>query len=49
MNETYVNSWHKAEVGPTSSLLVSGCLISVPTLAGRIFESKDYMFHHCLC
>lgn len=44
-----VYCYREAQVGPISSVSVSEYLMSAPTSAGRIFESKNYMFHHCLC
>lgn len=35
--------------GILSPVSASEYLMSGPTAAGRTFESRDYMFHHCLC
>ena len=45
----HVYSYHEAQVGPKSPVSVSEYLMSAPISAGRIFESRSYMFHPCLC
>lgn len=48
VNEVHVYSCNNEQVGPTSSLLVSDYIISVFTLKGRIFTSRDCVLYHCL-
>lgn len=48
VNEIHVYSYNNEPVRPTSSPLISEYIISVFTLKGRIFMSRDCVLYHCL-